>query len=94
MNRQTWTLIKQSKNFNIAVYRIGLAALIGSLVLSCLWMVLIAYFYLNQPMNDFYASNGEAPPIQLKPLPEPNASSEALLPPDPPPETVVKAIPQ
>lgn len=94
MSRQTWTVIKQNKNFNVFIYRRSLGVLLFSLGLNCVWGLLLFYFYLQQPPRDYYASNGEAPPIPLKALPEPNMSAQALLEPDPPSETLEKAIPQ
>ncbi|MGL5741190.1 MAG: type IVB secretion system protein IcmM/DotJ [Legionella sp.] len=94
MNRDTWDLIKNSKNFYVNVYRRGLVALIISLLLSCIIGVLMFYVYLTEPERDFYATSGIAPPIKLRPLATPNFSSNALLPPDPPMEEEDKPIPQ
>lgn len=94
MRRQTWALVKRNKNFNVTLYRRGLAMLIFSLGLNCLWGILLFYLYLHQPARDYYASSGEAPPIPLKALPAANESSQALLEPDPSTETVEKVIPQ
>lgn len=94
MNRQTWALLKRNKNFNVGIYRFAIVALSISLGLSVLWSLLIAYVYLHQPERDYYASNGEMPPIQLKFLSAPNLSSQALLEPDPPTENVERVIPQ
>ncbi|KTD67790.1 MULTISPECIES: type IVB secretion system protein IcmM/DotJ [Legionella] len=94
MSRETWGLIKGSKNFYVNSYRRGLTTLIISLLLNCIFGVLIAYIYLTEPERDFYATSGIAPPIQLQPLLAPNYSSNALLPPDPPAENEDKVIPQ
>jgi intracellular multiplication protein IcmM len=94
MNRDTWELIKKSKNFNVNIYRRGLTALNISLVLSSIFGLLLFYMYLTEPERDFYATSGVAPPIQLQPLLAPNYSSNALLPPDPPAESEEKLIPQ
>ena len=94
MNRDTWDLIKSSKNFYVNVYRHGLVALIISLVLSCICVLLLFYIYLTEPERNFYATSGIAPPIQLQPLEAPNYSPNALLPPDPPTESEEKLIPQ
>ncbi|CAM2748351.1 Component of the Dot/Icm secretion system. inner membrane protein [Legionella steigerwaltii] len=94
MSRETWELIKSSKNFYVNSYRRGLITLILSLILNCIFGVLIAYIHLTEPERDFYATSGIAPPIQLQPLSAPNYSSNALLPPDPPAENEDKLIPQ
>ncbi|KTC91032.1 type IVB secretion system protein IcmM/DotJ [Fluoribacter dumoffii] len=94
MSRETWELIKSSKNFYVNSYRRGLIALIISLLLNCILGFFIVYVHLTEPERDFYATSGIAPPIQLQPLSAPNYSSNALLPPDPPAESEDKLIPQ
>ncbi|MDW8867305.1 type IVB secretion system protein IcmM/DotJ [Legionella pneumophila] len=94
MSRETWALIKRNKNFNVHIYRRGLTLLILSLGLSCGLSGLIYYVHMHEPERDFYATSGITPPIQLKPMPTPNMSSEALLPPDPPDEDLQRIIPK
>lgn len=94
MSRQAWGVLKRTKNFNVSIYRRGVGVLLFSLGINCILGLLLFYFYLHQPPRDYYASNGEAPPIPLKALPEANQSAQALLEPDPPSETLEKAIPQ
>lgn len=94
MNRDTWALIKKSKNFNVNIYRRGLVALIISMILGCILGLIVFYTYLKEPERDYYATNGAMPPIMLQALPAPNYSSNALLPPDPPTEAEDKLIPQ
>lgn len=94
MSRYTWSLLKQSKNFHVNIYRRGLTALIISMILSCAMGCGIFYLYLREPEPDFYATSGITPPIKLNPLPEANNLSEALLPPDPQAENEEKKIPQ
>jgi intracellular multiplication protein IcmM len=94
MNRQRWTLIRSRKNFNVMIYRRALAVLIVALGLNGLWAVLMFLIYVNQPERDYFASNGEMPPIQLKPMLTPNYSPQALLEPDPQVVEVEKTIPQ
>ena len=95
MSRETWGTIKQSKLFYINTYRRGLTTLIISLLLSCLFGLLIIYVHVTEPERDFYATSGVTPPIMLQPLKAPNYSSQALLPPDTRPEsTEEKLIPQ
>jgi intracellular multiplication protein IcmM len=94
MSRETWALIKNKKNFNVHVYRRGLFLIIISLLLNVIIGLLMFYFYVNQPERDYYATNGITPPIKLTSMSAPNASSKALLPPDPPTDDVQRVIPQ
>jgi intracellular multiplication protein IcmM len=94
MSRVSWDVIKRSKGFYINSYRLGLMALIISMLLNCFFGAMIAYIQLTEPERDFYATSGIAPPIQLKALLTPNYSSSPLLPPDPPAENENKLIPQ
>ena len=94
MSRETWALIKRNKNFNVHVYRRGLLLLILSLILSCIFGLLMFHIYINQPERDFYATSGITPPIKLSPLLARNESSKALLDPDPPTDDVQRVIPQ
>jgi len=94
MGRQTWDITKQSKDFNVLIFRRGTIALILSLILSCVLALFCFYTYIGQPERDYYATNGATPPIQLKGLLAPNASSQAMLPPDPVTDDRVKVIPQ
>jgi intracellular multiplication protein IcmM len=94
MGRNTWYLIKSSKNFNVRVYRWGLVML-GLALVSCATLgILIFYEYLRMPKRDYYATSGVAPPIQLTDLNTPNMSSTPLLPPDPSTDEVVRQMPQ
>ncbi|MCL9683309.1 type IVB secretion system protein IcmM/DotJ [Legionella maioricensis] len=94
MSRETWALIKNKKNFNVHIYRRGLLLVIISLLLSVIIGLLMFYFYVNQPERDYYATSGITPPIKLKSMLAPNASPNALLPPDPPTDDVQRVIPQ
>ncbi|AWN75381.1 TPA: type IVB secretion system protein IcmM/DotJ [Legionella anisa] len=95
MSREAWEVIKSNKNFYVNSYRRGIIALIISLLINCIFGLLIAYIHLTEPERDYYATSGIAPPIQLQPLLAPNYSSNALLPPDPPAEAEEdKLIPQ
>ncbi len=94
MSRETWALIKNNKNFNVHVYRRGLLLIIISLILSSIIGLLMFYLYVNQPERDYYATSGITPPIKLTSMSAPNASSNALLPPDPPTDDVQRVIPQ
>ena len=94
MSHESWALIKSNKSFNVVIFRRGLASLIISSLLSCLLGCLTFYIYLRQPERDYYATNGELPPVQLKARMTPNFTSRALLPPDPPTELKERVIPQ
>lgn len=94
MSRETWSLIKKSKQFDVNVYRRGLIALVISLIISCFFCFLLFYLYLTEPERDFYATSGIAPPIQLNPMLSPNFSAQALLPPDPISDQEDKLIPE
>lgn len=94
MKSETWNVIKNSKSFNVNIYRRGLVALIISLLLSCTFAVLLFYTYLSEPERDYYATNGVTPPVKLKALFAPNMSPQALLEPDPPTDNDVRVIPQ
>jgi intracellular multiplication protein IcmM len=94
MNRESWGLIKDSKEFNVSVYRRGLVVLILSLALSCLLGCLMFYVYINEPERDYYATNGVAPPVKLTAMATANMSEKPLLAPDPPTELEDKLIPQ
>jgi intracellular multiplication protein IcmM len=94
MNRESWGLIKSSKNFNVNVYRRGLVAIIISLGLSCVLGVVLFYVYISEPERDYYATNGVTPPVELTPRDSANMSSRALLEPDPPTILEEKLIPQ
>lgn len=94
MSNDTWEIVKAHKNFNMRIYRRGLFFLIFSLGLNCILGVMIFYVYLNQPERDYYATSGEAPPIQLKALLAPNYTANALLEPDPIEDNTIKVIPK
>ncbi|KTC83926.1 type IVB secretion system protein IcmM/DotJ [Legionella cincinnatiensis] len=94
MSRETWSLIKKSKRFDVNVYRRGLVALIFSLIVSCIFCLSLFYLYLTEPERDFYATSGVAPPIKLSPMLSPNYSAQALLPPDPVSDGEDKLIPE
>lgn len=94
MGRDTWVVAKNSKNFNVNIYRRGLLVLIVALSLSGLFGILLFYMYVTVPERDFYATNGVIPPILLHAMDTPNMSANALLPPDPPTEKENRFIPQ
>ncbi|KTC85953.1 MULTISPECIES: type IVB secretion system protein IcmM/DotJ [Legionella] len=94
MSRETWNTIINSKSFYVRTYRMGGRTLIISLIINILLGLAIYYLYFHQPERDFYATSGITPPIQLKPMDEPNYSATPLLAPDPIENNTVKVIPQ
>ena len=94
MNRETWNLIKNNKNFNVHIFRRGLFVLVASLSLSCIITLLLFYVYITEPERDYYATDGVTPPVKLNSLLARNLSATALLAPDPPSDLSEKLIPQ
>lgn len=94
MSRGAWNLIKQSKNFNVNVYRRALTLLICSLGLSTCLGIMMYYTYVRAPEPDYYATSGIIPPIKLNALMAPNSLSVALLEPDPPTDDKERVMPQ
>jgi intracellular multiplication protein IcmM len=94
MSLETWYQIKQSKRFYVSTYHWVLNMLILSVCINLLIGFFIYYVYFHQHTVDFYATNGETPPIGLTPLDTPNYGTVALLPNDPDNEDIVKVIPE
>jgi intracellular multiplication protein IcmM len=94
MSRSTWAQIKLRRYFNVNVYRRGLTVLIGSLLLSVLMTIVIAYMYLNEPERDYYATSGIAPPVKLQPMVTPNMTTQPMLKSDPEMDDEQRVIPQ
>ncbi|MDI1352326.1 MAG: type IVB secretion system protein IcmM/DotJ [bacterium] len=94
MSKETWSLIKLNKNFNVHVYRRGLSMLIVSLLLSAIVGALMFYEYLKLPERDYYATSGITSPVQLTSMLAPNMTSKPLLDPDPPLDDGNRVIPQ
>ena len=65
-----------------------------SILLSLVLCAAISYCYFHQPDQQFYATNGFTPPIELVPLAAANNSSNPLLPPDPIIADQTKFIPE
>ena len=65
-----------------------------SILLNLVLCVAISYIYFHQPAQQFYATNGFTPPIELVPLAAANNSLNALLPSDPIISDQTKFIPQ
>lgn len=94
MSRETWTQIKNDKNFNVHVYRNSLTVLVFSLLLNLVLGLLIFHYYVNIPERDYYATSGIVSPVKLTAMLTPNYSSKALLDPDPPTDDTPRVIPQ
>jgi intracellular multiplication protein IcmM len=94
MSRETWNIVKQSKNFNVRIFRSGLLLIIISLILSGMVASLAFYRYLHLTERDYYATNGMEPPVMLSPMATANVSPNALLPPDPIVDDTRRMIPQ
>src|SRR5574337_169130 len=92
MARLTFDEIKQSKNFYRDNYYRVLKALLISIGAILFLLVAIAYVTLTQPAQRYYATNSVGFIDLLTPRSTPNMSSQALLPPDPPPEAVIKSM--
>lgn len=94
MGRGVWQSVQNSKSFYIRSYRrvtmMAMISLLLNLILGCG----IYYAYFNQPLRQYYATNGVTPPVRLTPIDAPNESAEALLPPDPGNVEQAKVIPQ
>ena len=94
MSRKTWNLIKQSKSFYIHSYRWSGNALFFSVILNMSLGSAIYYNYFSRPEHDFYATNGETPPVMLTAMQAANTRSVALLESDPDNNNDIKVIPQ
>jgi len=94
MTQESWDLIKNSKGFNITNYRRAGRILIISMGINLSLGVAIYYSYLSRPEHDFYATNGETPPVMLTALAAKNNTSVALLDADPENENEIKLIPK
>lgn len=86
--------IKQAKTFYVRTFRRALWGVVVSLVMNVLLVLLIFYTHFNQPMRDYYATNGVSAPVRLTAMDKPNDSNEALLAPDPVNHQPTKAIPR
>lgn len=94
MSGVVWRERMRSKSFYVMSFRKLITLSLCSMLLSLILIADIVWVYYNQPMREFYASSGIAPPVKLSPLSEPNQSSVALLPPDPVLPVEDKPIPQ
>ena len=94
MSRETWSLIKQSKQFYVLTYRKAGSALFISVLLNLFLGLAIYYTYFGRPDYHFYATNGVTPPDPLTPMDSPNNSSVALLAPDPTDDSNTNTTPQ
>ena len=93
VSRGTWAKIRQSNRFYVDTYRRAVAVLIFSVALSIALCVAIYYVYFGQSGHDFYATNGETPPIPLTAMDERNYTSNPLLANDVEQDINTKAMP-
>ena len=93
MSQETWDAIKNSKSFNVRIYRALKKGLVISVFLNLLLSLGIYYVYFHEPARDFYATSGITPPVPLKPLDAPNSTGTHMLEPDPVVEEITKTIP-
>lgn len=94
MSRETWSLIKQSKQFYVNTYRKVGTALLASMIINLSLGFAIYYTYFNRPEHAFYATSGVTAPIMLTAMDSPNYTSVALLGADPVDDDENRAIPQ
>jgi hypothetical protein len=93
MRREVWRLLIQSKRFYVGTFRFIESALVFSLVISVLLSFGLIYVYLHIPERHYYATNGEAPPIELTAMDEANKTSVPLLADDPTVDDAEKLMP-
>lgn len=94
MTHSSWNAIISSNRFYINSYRKLISILAISVLINSILGLSIFYFYFTQGEPDFYATNGETPPILLSSLNVPNEGANALLAPDVNSETEMKALPE
>ena len=94
MSRETWSTIKNSKNFYVHTYRKAGSFLLLSIALNLIFAVLFYFLYFSQPEPDYYATSGMFQPVKLTRLDSPNYTSVPLLASDPENEEQPKVIPQ
>lgn len=73
------TLVKARKNFYRDNYRRVCLALLTSLILMFVLSFLVVYFFIEQPLPDFYATSMNGKLSHLTPLSTPNYSSKPLI---------------
>ncbi|MFY7697390.1 MAG: type IVB secretion system protein IcmM/DotJ [Legionella sp.] len=94
MSRETWSTTKQSKHFYVYTYRFAGGALVISMIMNLCIGLAIMYTYSHQPVNDFYATDGVTPPVQLTYMDQPNNTSTPILGDDADEKNESKLIPQ
>lgn len=94
MSQETWSLIKRSKGFYIKTYRAACSAVVVSLIVNSVLCLTIYYVGMHPTARDYYATNGEKPPIRLTAIDSPNNTSVPLLPDDPVNDDETRVIPQ
>ncbi|OGT50646.1 MAG: hypothetical protein A3F17_04735 [Gammaproteobacteria bacterium RIFCSPHIGHO2_12_FULL_41_15] len=68
-----------TKGFYIASYRRMTVVLLFSISINILLLIAIFIVHITEKEPDYYATNGETPPLKLTGLNRPNASSHALM---------------
>lgn len=94
MGRETWNLIKQSKQFYVVTYRRALVFLMGSMILNLTLGFAIYYCYMTKSEPDYYATSGIVPPVELVSMDSPNNTAVPLLASDQENTNETKVIPQ
>ena len=94
MSKNTWDLIKLSKDFFVRTYRKTETIALASVVLNLILLVGIVYCYANIPEPDYYATFGGSAPVPLIAMDAPNYSSQALIADSNEMPSAEKAIPQ
>lgn len=79
MQRETWRLIINSKRFYVRTFRFAESALIVMIGFNILLGIGTFYVYTHIPDRQFYATNGEVPPVELTAMDTANATSVPLL---------------
>lgn len=81
-----------SKNFYRNYFRRVVTLTFFSLLLMNGLIVSVFYMRVTRPAPDYYATNSAGFITRLTPMLQPNMSSTALLPPDPPEEAQIKEL--
>jgi hypothetical protein len=72
--------------FFVVSYRLILNGLILFNICNLIFLGMVSYLFFTRGLHVYYATSGDASPIQLTPLASPNYTSKPLLPDDIPGE--------
>ncbi|MBS0359404.1 MAG: DotI/IcmL/TraM family protein [Proteobacteria bacterium] len=86
MSRYLIDLVKSRKDFYRDHFRATVRILIGSLLVTMVWLAALVYEIMTRPEPKFYATDSASFITPLDALNTPNESSEYLLPPSEPQE--------